>query len=311
MQHFILNKIKFAEEKLKVKLPDDITEFLATLKSQNVAFKTEEWFFYTLSDSKENPDDNFIFESSEGFKKAWDVNGVVIASNGIGDYLVLLPDNVTGTIKDDIYISLHEYGEIRLFAEDIFSLQLYGPKDYLTSSDFYIKLDNGNVVQGIQANESYKHDQDDEIFGIGYGKRSKLDEWIDNNEFEKTHDILQGLEELRSCGIQELEIWALNQLSNLYLKGFGPILRDINKALEFNERAISLNSHKAYSNLAAAHLAGIGVNKDLEKALYYITKANELSKNRNIVDFLTKTKSKGLYNDEIKFIKRAIKENRE
>lgn len=86
MQHSILNKIKFAEDKLNVKLPSEVTEFIATLKSKKVTFKTEDWFFYTVSDSNFNANDNFIYESSQDFQKAWGINGVVIASNGIGDY---------------------------------------------------------------------------------------------------------------------------------------------------------------------------------------------------------------------------------
>lgn len=205
--------------------------------------------------------------------------------------LVLLPDKVTNTIKEDIYISLHEYAEIRLFP-NIFCLQLYGPEDYFSSSDFYIKLDNENIIYGIQASESYKYDQDDEIYGIGYGKRFQLDDMIDKNQFEKSDYILQGLEELRNCGEEELEIWALNKLSEVYLKGFGSISADLKLAIDFCQEAMTLNSHKAYSNMAAAFLYGIGVEKNLEKALKLIEKAHQISKTPTELDVFINKKRK-------------------
>jgi hypothetical protein len=310
MKNWVLNKIKYAEQQLQTKLPEEIVEFISSLKSHEIFFKEEEWFFFTLADAKDNSEDNFIIESSEHFRKIWGVNGVVIASNGIGDNLVLLPDKKNNELKDQIFVSLHEYAEIRLFAEDIFSLQLYGPKDYFSLPDFYIKLEETGAIEGNQASDFYKYEEDDKVFGIGYGNKSQLDDWIDDERFDKASDIIAGLEELSSSETDHLKIWALNKLSDIYLRGFGTISQNIAKALEMNHLAISLHSHKAYSNLAAAYFAGIGVDKDLKKALTYITKAQELSKNPSELDILSGTKRKGQYSNEIKLIKKAMKDNR-
>ena len=103
------------------------------------------------------------------------------------------------------------------------------------------------------------------------------------------------------------KIWALNKLSDIYLKGFGPIPKNMETALSYNQRAIDLNSHLALSNRAACYFFGLGMDKNIEKAFELATKANELSKANIFADILATKNGGGMYDKLVDMIEKELK----
>jgi len=134
-----------------------------------------------------------------------------------------------------------------------------------------------------------------------------LDDLIDDQRTEKSSELLIGLEKLIDGSDESHKVWALNKLSDIYLKGFGPIPKNMMLALDYNQRAIDLNSHKALSNRAACYFFGFGVEKDIEKALELATRANELSKANRFADILATKEGGGMYDKLVDMIEAELK----
>jgi hypothetical protein len=64
-------------------------------------------------------------------------------------------------------------------------------------------------------------------------------------------------------------------LGLMYYKGYG-VNRNINKAIELFSRSVENGSSKATDELSEIYEFGIGVKKDLKKALYWIKKAEKI-----------------------------------
>ncbi|WP_276503693.1 SMI1/KNR4 family protein [Terrimonas pollutisoli] len=312
-------KLLQTEEKLGYNIPKYLFDFIANLDKPEVQFGQEEWLFGTVNDNPEDIDDNFIYTHSIDFENEWSRKGLVFATNGIGDYLVMLRDNDNMSFLPKVFVIMHETAEIKTFADNWNDLIEQGPEDYFWNDEFYLKIDdNDNVVEWKDykktPNKEYKSVSDDiedsdisnDFFDDDYKLRSHLDDLIDYGKIELTSEIIQGLEKLADCNEQSHKVWALNKLSDIYFKGFGPIPADLSKALEYNQAAINLNSHKAYSNRAACYFFGLGLIKDLYKALEYATKANELSKSNSFADILATKKDGGMYDNLVDMIEKEI-----
>lgn len=206
---------------------------------------------------------------------------------------------------------MHETAELKVFAANWKDLIKYGPDDYFWNDEFYLKLDKNNQVimwnenNTLSDNAETSNDEKD-FFDDDYTLRSRLDDLIDEERTDLTSEIIQGLEQLTECKEEWYKIWALNKLSDIYLKGFGPIPSVTSKALEYNQKAIDLNSHKAYSNRAACFFFGLGLTKDLNKALEYAMKANELSKSNYFADILATKEDGGMYDKLLDMINNEI-----
>jgi hypothetical protein len=300
-------KLKQAQDKLKLKLPDQLFDFISRLDKPEVSFGKEEWLFWTLNDKLDNEASNFIIEISLDFKKEWGLDGIVFAANGIGDYLVVLPDR----FGEQILVMMHESAELKLFGNSIDDLLKNGPEDYFWSDDYIFKLDDDKLV-GRNTEENSEsptdqielRDEDDKL-------RSYLDDMIDDQRTEKSSELLTGLEKLIGSTNESNKVWALNKLSDIYLKGFGPIPKNMTMALDYNQRAIDLNSHKALSNRAACYFFGFGLDKDIEKAHEFATKANELSKANRFANILATKEGGGMYDKLVDMIEAELKKQRE
>src|SRR5688572_2187475 len=113
MKRHIETKLKQAEKKLGLKIPEQIFDFISQLDKPEVKFGEEEWLFWSVTDKPKEVADNFIIKSSFDFKKEWGLNGIVFAENGIGDYLVALPNE----FDDKVFVMMHESAELKLFGE--------------------------------------------------------------------------------------------------------------------------------------------------------------------------------------------------
>jgi hypothetical protein len=304
----IVKRLHEAQEQLRIQIPHELFDFISNLKQSEVQLGKEEWLFWTIDDVKENMEDNFIVSSTLDFQKEWNLKGLAFATNGIGDYLLLLPNEGGDGFQEKILVMMHEKAEIKLFADSLASLIELGPDDYYWSNEIYFKLDeNNNLIKLTGENED---DTLDDLYDENDKLRSELDDLIDDQATEKASDIILGLEKLSESKTETHRVWALNKLIDLYLRGFGPVPQNLEMALQYNQDAMDLNSHKAYSNRAACYFAGIGMERDLKKALAMATKANELSKSNYFADILAKKEGGGMYDGLIDMIKKEIKKKK-
>lgn len=102
------------------------------------------------------------------------------------------------------------------------------------------------------------------------------------NKFLKAKDKTEKIDELcKKVFINLSEIvknsecsYAQNYLGYSYWNGIG-IEKDLEKAIKFYTKAAEQGSVFALNNLGYSYLNGIGVEKDLEKAIKFYTKAAE------------------------------------
>lgn len=303
MNTHVISKLNEAEKTLGLKLPEKLFDFISGLNQPEVTLGNETWFFLTVLDDAEDANENYIIQSSLNFNKTWGLEGIVVADNGIGDYLVVLPEE----LQEIILVLMHETAELKLFGKNILEVIENGPLDYFWDDNFLYKLDDDNRLIKAKDSAKYISNCDSEnYFGKDYDLRTQIDSWIDTEDYGKTSDILTGLKELTESNNTKHKIWSLNKLSDLYFKGYGPIQKDIDQALKYNQLAIDQNSHIAFANLAFCYFSGIGMNKDYSAALDYALKANELSKKNQFADLLSSKKEGGLYNDLINLISREL-----
>ena len=146
----------------------------------------------------------------------------------------------------------------------------------------------------------------DHYFGENYDLRSCIDDLIDDQAHDSATTIVAGLQKLSVCKEPRHQEWSLNKLADLHFKGFGPIEKDIPKALAYNQKAIDLNSHLAMSRLATCMFLGMGMEKNLEEGLALAKKANELSKSNAFASSLAKKKGGGMYDDLVEKMEQAL-----
>jgi tetratricopeptide (TPR) repeat protein len=305
-----ITKLKEAENKLSCRLPVEIFDFIVELTADEVSFGEETWIFGTINDKE----DNFIIDNSKEFREYWELNGVVIAHNGVGDYLVLLPLQ-NGELSSAIYIMMHENAEIKLFSESIDAALKYGPEDYFWDKRIFYSRDEDydetltHRVPG-DITDAAPIDPEAKEFLDLREKKSAIDDLIDDEETGRLSEILEGLDELTNCNDQHTQAWAFYKLSDIYFKGFGPLPRNIEKAMEYNEQAVDLGNLQATANRGFCFFAGIGVEKDLQKAYDLVKHANEESKKNMFMSALTGSKNKGPYENLLKIITDELKKEK-
>lgn len=302
MKRQVRRKLEQAQEILGLELPEELFEFIAKLDNEQVLFGEEKWLFWSVADKHNDEDDNYIVRTSLNFKSEWGLGGLVFAANGIGDYLLVMPEE----LNDVILVMLHETAELKLFSKNIQDAVQNGPAGYSLTDNYLFKIDEHDVVVRSDNFEEVIAGEDKDDFWEHYELRSKLDDLIDDERTEQASEILSGLEHLIEYADDRDKEWALNKLSDIYFKGFGPIPPNIERALEYNQQAIDLGSFKALSNRAACYFFGIGMDKDIHKAFALATEANELSKANNFADILASKPGGGMYDDLVNMIEKEI-----
>ncbi len=306
-----LLQLQQAEQKTGHKIPAYLFDFISTLDQPEYKFDDEGWFFWTVIDKGEA---NFIYTHSTDFKEEWGIDGLIFAANGTGDYLLLLKEENNETFLPQVYVMMHETAEIKMFAENWEELLANGPANYFWTDEFYLKMDDDENVVRWSAPELVETDVDDEetgkdFFDEDYDLRKKLDDLIDDENTEQTSEIIQGLEQLSVSEELSHKVWTINKLSDIYLRGFGPVPANLEKALIYNQTAMDLGNHKAYSNRAACYFSGLDMERDLKKALEFAKKANELSKENMFASMLASKKGGGMYDQLVEMIEKEIKKN--
>jgi len=114
------------EKELGVEFPEEFKKKMTVENGGEIQTEEDEWQlfpFFDKSDSKRisRTCNHIIAETKEA--KEWDTfpeNAIAIAKNGLGDNLILLPSEINPTIlKEEIYLWLHETGEIMEIARTI------------------------------------------------------------------------------------------------------------------------------------------------------------------------------------------------
>lgn len=269
MNKISLQNIESAEKATGTRLPDKLRDFMCSLYEQEIEFGDTTWIFSTVKETYpvyENP----IVNATKGFRENWDhIPVVLFANDGCGDYLAVWPSR-----HQEQIFRLNYGSELEFYANDIYAA--YNGHFNPANVDDYCKYamnDEGKVekigiLSIIQNFEAAEHTYVDEYLR----KKSIVDDMIDNEETDKCQQILDILNEL----IQQPDYapWAWYKLSDLNLKGFGPLAVNIELALDYNLRAVELGHNPSLANRAWCYCAGIGVEKDIEKAYELIKKAN-------------------------------------
>lgn len=287
------------EQLLGIQFPEKFKKTIQQFKYVEQDLGDESWDFYHLES------ENYIIESTKLLKEYFKIDLIAFAENGLGDYLLLLPnENNNSEYQDIIYVFWHEIGMIRMFSKSLKSAIKEGGYTYFDDSEgeFTYKVDElGNVIKGNESLEDYEMlIVDGKYYFDKFDKlKSEIDDLIDDCKYKKSDEIIEGLHVLINQHKLNYKTWALNKLSNIYLKGFGKkVNADIEKALYYNQLAMDLGNARAYSNRAACYFMGLGgITIDLPKALEYATKANELSNDNyyeDIVNMINKAISASL-----------------
>ncbi|MPQ49292.1 SMI1/KNR4 family protein [Marinifilum sp. N1E240] len=114
------------EQKLGIVFPNRFKEKMMQENGGELKTEDDDWQvfpFFDKSDKKRisRTCNHIILETNQA--KEWNnfpTNGIAIASNGCGDLLLLLPtEGNEKTLSDEIYLWLHETGEVKKIANTI------------------------------------------------------------------------------------------------------------------------------------------------------------------------------------------------
>jgi hypothetical protein len=118
--------INEAEQELELVFPNKFKSKMTKENGGELITEDDDWQLFPFFDKSDNKRisrtcNHIGLETKQA--KEWDnfpKNGVAIASNGSGDYLVLLPiAGIEKKLSEEIFFWLHETGEIEKVAENI------------------------------------------------------------------------------------------------------------------------------------------------------------------------------------------------
>jgi hypothetical protein len=171
MKEAILAKIAQTEQDLGLIVPDSVKEWMASFTYFEVDFgNSDTWLFYTLLEIEYEAKgeklfswgDNYMTGTSEDFQHEWKMKGMVIADNGCGDYLFLVPENCYDasckTLSPTLFIMLHETAELKRYscalpcALETGGFEWRYPPNYSTQEDNTTEYDwDSEVLKYIDA----------------------------------------------------------------------------------------------------------------------------------------------------------------
>jgi hypothetical protein len=121
-----LKYIQETEKELGLVFPDLFKQKMLIENGGEIQTDEDDWQFFPFFDKTDNKRisrtcNHIILETNQA--KEWDdfpESGIAIASNGCGDYLVLLKDKKDEKqINEEIFLWLHETGELEKIADSI------------------------------------------------------------------------------------------------------------------------------------------------------------------------------------------------
>ena len=125
-----ITAVREAERRLGVALPAGFIDRMMRNNGGEVAIEEEEWSlhpFLDTSDAKQLKRTEYDIVRGTADAREWDVfpsGGVAIASNGMGDQLVFLPDpQGSGKLQPPVFMWSHETGQLDAVAKDFGELE--------------------------------------------------------------------------------------------------------------------------------------------------------------------------------------------
>ena len=315
MHEELLQKLAEAELKLDLKFPASVRRFLASLEKWTYSFKDDEWYFPIVLDINDPNKNNSIVENSLAFREEWGLNGVIIAHNGVGDYMLLLPNkNEPSLIDEMLYVMWHEVAEIRILSWNIDEAVKHGLDEFIFRNDCVYSLDEeGTLSEGYELKrledpESYieylkdrqpaqeteedtAQNEPDPVMEL-HDQLQQASDWIDEERTDKIGEILLILQACVDEGTWSRRAHLF--LNRVYMKGFG-IPADPEKAIYHALKSAEENNYNAMSDLSFYYLRGMGVEQNFQTSLYWMQKANEVSE--------------GMFNDRVDLIQKMISQN--
>ena len=114
------------EHQLGLVFPESFKAKMLKENGGELTTEDDDWQLFPFFDKSDNKRisrtcNHIVLETKQA--RSWDNfpnNGVAIASNGSGDNLILVPiDNDSEKLNEEIYLWLHETGEIEKLADSI------------------------------------------------------------------------------------------------------------------------------------------------------------------------------------------------
>lgn len=114
------------EQELGLVFPDNFKSKMTKENGGELMTEDDDWQLFPFFDKSDNKRmsrtcNHIVLETKQA--RTWDNfpdNGIAIASNGCGDFLLLLPTKLNDKkLSDEIYIWFHETGEIEKVADSI------------------------------------------------------------------------------------------------------------------------------------------------------------------------------------------------
>jgi hypothetical protein len=278
MRREVVEALAQVEAELNVSFPESVKEFLATRRSGQVRVGSEPWRF-PICDRP--PSADVVVSQSKAFRSEWKLAGVVIANDGLGNDLLLLPATETNTLGVTLYVILRDAAEIREVSNTLEDAARSERLDYLYGDAYDYRLDpDGTVV---------KFDMDAYMASLmgedlaEPGPDASDDErkaWLAHCLHERKHDdaerVLNGLLSLsEKAESQHHRAFAYWKLAELYSNGFGPIAADPELASRHNQTAIDLGSTQALTMRAYWHVLGEVLPKDLQRGYELLLAADQ------------------------------------
>jgi Sel1 repeat len=298
MQEEILIKIEEAEKGLGVVFPANIRNFLLSLNDYGHFLGKEEWYFDIYNDVKNGT--NTILEDSLTFKEDWKLDAVVLAHNGMGDYLLLLPKlypkKIDHQLDEIVFVLWHELAEIRIFAYDLSEALDEDFESGPTGDEYVFRInDDDTLEEGFELRRIYDPVSYVEYLkskflepvavqpeGNGEGEEwlqlhervNQASEWIEEEKSDKIDEILAILQE---CVNDEfLGPRAHWLLSKVYMKGIG-LPANLALAIDYVQKSAASGNYNAMADLSFYYFKGMGVAQSTLKAIEWMESANEKS----------------------------------
>src|SRR5688572_2135351 len=313
MHEELLQKLAEAEFKLDFKFPASIRRFLASLEKWEYQFKDQVWYFNIVHDINDPDTNTSIIENSRTFRDEWRLKAVVIAHNGLGDYMLLLPNKTEPELMDEmLYVMWHEVAQIRVLSWNIDEAVRHGLDEFIYRDECVYALDDqGNLVEGYELRrledpgsyvkylrdrqtiqESEAEPGEPDLVMELHNQLQKADGWIDEERTDKISEILSTL---HAC--VEEGTWSKRAhlvLNRIYMKGFG-IPANPEKAIYHAIKSAEEGNYNAMSDLAFYYFKGMGVEQNFQTSLYWMQKANDASD--------------GMFIDKLELIQKMMSQN--
>jgi len=132
------------EKTLNIVIPESVISFVLHQTEFTIQCGNIVWDLWNQTES--------IIEYSRSLSLELKLNILILADNGIGDHLLLLPSNENSTsqiMKKNIYVLEHESATVKRYAASFEQALTYtSDDDFIYKKSFVYKLEDNELVKG-------------------------------------------------------------------------------------------------------------------------------------------------------------------